>query len=140
MSFPDYQVVETEIGPMVGESRTSVYDVLLSLKEGDDFFALCVIHNLKPVQVHAALDYIAAHRAELEAKLPGLLAKKAENERYHRAIAAEREKLIAQLPMTPKRAAYYALREKNRHLWSPMAKQLILSDENCVGKSLRSQK
>jgi hypothetical protein len=49
MSLPDYQVIETEMGPMVGESRTSVYDVLLSLKEGDDFFALCVIHNLKPV-------------------------------------------------------------------------------------------
>lgn len=118
MSFPDYQVVETEIGPMVGESRTSVYDVLLSLKEGDDFFALCVIHNLKPVQVQVALEYIEEHREQLEAKLPELLAKKAENERYHRAIAAERERLIAQLPMTPKRKALYALREKNRHLWS----------------------
>ena len=119
MSFPDYQVVETEIGPMVGESRTSVYDLLLSLKEGDDFFALCVIHNLKPAQVHAALDYIAAHREVLEAKLPELLAKKAENERYHRAIAAEREKLIAQLPMTPKRKALNEFRERNRQLWSP---------------------
>lgn len=118
MSFPDYRVIETEIGPMVGQSRTSVYDVLLSLKQGDDFFAICVIHNLKPVQVHTALEYIEAHRQQLEAELPALLAKKAENERYHRAIAAEREKLIAQLPMTPKRKALYELREKNKHLWS----------------------
>lgn len=114
MSFPDYSVVETELGPMVGHSRTSVYDVLLSLQEGDDFFAICVIHNLKPVQVQAALEYIEEHRANLEAELPALLAQKAENERYHRTIAAEREKLIAQLPMTPKRKAFYELLEKNR--------------------------
>ncbi|MFN8494118.1 MAG: hypothetical protein U0350_41350 [Caldilineaceae bacterium] len=114
MSFPDYSVVETEIGPMVGQSRTSVYDVLLSLNEGEDFNALCVIHNLKPVQVLATLEYIEQHRAQLEAELPELLAKKAERERYYRALAAEREKLIAQLPMTPKRKAFYELVEKNR--------------------------
>lgn len=62
MNSPDYSVVETEIGPMVGESRTSVYDVLLSLQEGQGFYALCMIHNLKPAQVHATLDYIALHR------------------------------------------------------------------------------
>jgi hypothetical protein len=117
MSFPDYKVIETELGPMISQSRTSIYDVLLSQKEGDDFFAICVIHNLKPVQVQVALEYIDAHREELEAALPALLAKKAENERYHRAIAAEREKLVGELPMTPKRAAFYALREKYRHLW-----------------------
>ena len=118
MSFSGYKVLETEIGPMISESRTSVYDVLLSEQEGDDFFAICVIHNLKPLQVQVALEYIEEHRAQLEAELPELLAKKAENERYHRAIAAEREKLIGELPMTPKRAAFYALREKHRHLWS----------------------
>ncbi|MCE7985406.1 MAG: hypothetical protein DYG89_29885 [Caldilinea sp. CFX5] len=118
MSFTGYQVIETEIGPMISDSRTSIYDVLLSQQEGDDFFAICVIHNLKPLQVQVALEYIEEHRAELEAELPELLAKKAENERYHRAIAAEREKLIGELPMTPKRAAFYALREKHRHLWS----------------------
>lgn len=119
---------------MVGHSRTSVYDVLLSLQEGDDFYAICVIHNLKPVQVQAALEYIAEHRAELEAELPALLAQKAENERYHRAIAAEREKLIAQLPMTPKRKALYELRKKGITNGVRMAKQLILSDENCQGQ------
>ena len=95
MSFSGYKVLETEIGPMISESRTSVYDVLLSEQEGDDFFAICVIHNLKPLQVQVALEYIEEHRAQLEAELPELLAKKAENERYHRAIVAEREKLIA---------------------------------------------
>lgn len=112
MSFPDYSVVETDLGPMVGQSRTSIYDLLLSLNEGEDFFALCVIHNLKPVQVQVALEYIDEHRAALEAELPVLLAKKAENERYHRAIAAERAKIP--VAMTPKRKAFDKLLEKNR--------------------------
>ena len=118
MSFTGYKTLETDIGSMVSESRTSVYDILLSQQEGDDFYAICVIHNLKPLQVQVALEYIEKHPAKLEAELPALLAQKAENERYHRAIAAERGKLIADLPMTPKRAAFYALREKNRHIRS----------------------
>ena len=122
MSFTGYKILETELGPLISDSRTSVYDVLLSQQEGDDFFAICVIHNLKPLQVQVALEYIEEHRAQLEAELPELLAKKAENERYHRAIAAEREKLIGELPMTPKRAAFYALREKHKQQWSENGK------------------
>ena len=118
MSFTGYTILETEIGPMISQSRTSVYDVLISQQEGEDFNALCVIHNLRPLQVMVALEYIEEHRAQLEAELPELLAKKAEHERYHRAIAAEREKLISELPMTPQRAAFYALRDKHRKLWS----------------------
>lgn len=114
MSFTGYSVIETELGPMISDSRTSIYDVLLSQQEGDDFFAICVIHNLKPLQVQVALEYIEEHRAELEAELPELLAKKAENERYHRAIAAERAKLPVE--MTPKRKAFYELLAKNRKL------------------------
>jgi uncharacterized protein (DUF433 family) len=116
MSFTGYTILETEIGPMISQSRTSVYDVLISQQEGEDFNALCVIHNLRPLQVMVALEYIEEHRAQLEAELPELLAKKAEHERYHRALAAEREKLISELPMTPQRAAFYALRDKHRKL------------------------
>jgi hypothetical protein len=118
MSFQGYAIIETDFGPIVSDSRTSIYDILLSQQEGDDFFAICVIHNLKPLQVEIALDYIEKNRARLEAQLPALLANKAEKERYYRAVAAEREKQVHALPMTPKRAAFYALREKNQHLWS----------------------
>lgn len=118
MSFKGYEILELGIGPVVSQSRTTVYDILLSQRDGADFNALCVIHNLKPLQVQVALDYIEKHRERLEAKLPELLAKKAENERYHRAIAAEREKQIEALPMTAEREAFYALREQNERLWS----------------------
>lgn len=72
-----------------------------------------MIHNLKPLQVQVALEYVAeGHRAQLEAELPELLAKKAENERYHHTIAAEHAKIPVE--MTPKRKAFYELLAKNR--------------------------
>lgn len=114
MSFPKYEVLETEIGPMISHSRTSIYDVLITLNEGEDFDSICVIHNLSIVQTRVALEYIEKHREKLEAELPGLLAKKAENERYHRAIAAERAKIPVK--MTPLRLAFNDLVEKNKKL------------------------
>ena len=117
MSFPDYKIIETEQGPMISHSRKSVYDVMLSQKEGDDFFAICVIHGLRPVQVQIALEYIEAHRTELEPDLEEIIKKKAERQAYYEAIAAEIQKRIAQLPMTPERAVFNALKEKHRHRW-----------------------
>lgn len=114
MAMPDYKIIETDLGPMISRSRTSVYDVMLSHKEGDDFFCICVTHNLTPVQIQVALDYIEENWDRLEEDLKEILPKKAENERYHRAITAEVQKKIDQLPMTPKRAAFYALRDKLR--------------------------
>lgn len=113
MSFAGYTILETDNGPMISDSRTSIYDVLLSHNEGEDIFAICVIHNLKLLQVEVALKYIEENRERLEAALPRLMEIKAERERHYRAIAEEKQKIIDQLPMTPERAAFYALREKN---------------------------
>ena len=116
MVFEDYHIVESDLGPMVSHSRVSVYDVMMSYDKGHGLLALCTIYELTPMQVHIALDYITKHRQQLEQDLKVILPKKAELERYYRALASEREKAIAQKPMTPKRAAFYALREKNCRL------------------------
>lgn len=109
-----YSVVETGIGPVISDSRTTVYDVMQVYDEGFSRYDICRTYNLKPLQLETALEYIQKHRETLELKLKEILIKKAENERYHRAIQAEVEKKIAQRPMTPKRAKFYALLEKNR--------------------------
>lgn len=113
MSFPRYEVLETEIAPMI--RRASIYDVLISLNEGEDFDSICVIHNLNIVETRIALEYIEKHREKLEAELPGLLKIKAERRAHYEALAADIQKKIDKLPMTPKRQAFYALKEKNRH-------------------------
>ena len=112
MAFQGYEIRETPSGPMISESRTSVYDILLSQQEGDSFYEMCVIYNLKSLQVQIALEYIDEHREQLEAELPELLAKKAEREQYYRALAAERKKIPPK--MTPLRKAFNELREKNQ--------------------------
>lgn len=37
MSFTGYKILETELGLMISDSRTSGYDVPLSQQEGDVF-------------------------------------------------------------------------------------------------------
>jgi len=50
----------------------------------------------------------------LEPELVKAIQYRKEREAYHRRLAAERWEKIAQLPMTPLRAAVYAILEKNR--------------------------
>ena len=110
--MPDYKILETELGPMISHSRTSVYDVMLTLDKGNDTFFICVNHNLDFVQAQIALEYIEENREQLEADLREILPIKAAREKEHRAIQAEIERKIAQLPMTPKRKAFYEALEK----------------------------
>jgi len=108
----DYKIIETGSGPMISHSRISVYDIMISQQDGSDFFALCTIHELRPIQVQIALDYISTHRADLESDLAMILPKKIKQRAYYEAIAAERAKIPVE--MTPKHQAFYALVEKNR--------------------------
>lgn len=110
--MPDYKILETELGPMISHSRTSIYDVMLTLDKGNDIFFICVNHNLDFVQAQIALEYIEEHREQLEADLREILPVKAAREAEHRARQAEIEREIAQLPMTPKRKAFYEALKK----------------------------
>lgn len=114
MAIPHYTILETEIGPVISESRVTVFDVLEAQLKGRNLFEICAIYNLAPRQVQVALEYIDAHRAVLEAELAIIQATKAEREAHYRALAAERQAVIDHLPITPRRAAFQALRERNR--------------------------
>ncbi len=107
------RIIESNIGPLISASRASVYDVMEAYDEGYSTPEISKIFNLSPHQVEVALDYIAEHRVTLEPKLKEILIKKAEREKYYRALAAEREK---ERPpkMTPERIALQALIDKGR--------------------------
>ncbi len=107
---PKYKIRETDLGPLISHSRVSVYDVMEAHDAGHDLYYICVNYNLTPLQVQIALDYIQSNRARLESELTEILRQKAENERFHRALIAERERIT--LPMTEKRQAFYNLRER----------------------------
>lgn len=106
-------IIESEIGPLISESRATVYDVLEAHNEGYAASEIARLYNLSPYQVQVALAYIAQHRAALEAKLQEILKNAAQREQYYRARAAEleREKPIR---MTPQRRALQDLIDQNR--------------------------
>ncbi len=106
-------VIESEIGPLISESRATVYDVMEASTDGYSPSEIGRLYNLSPRQVQVALAYIAQHRGTLEPKLQKILRIAAEREAYYRARTAEIEK-TKPVQMTPKRAALQALIEENR--------------------------
>ena len=109
-----YQIVEANGTLMISESRVSLFDVMILHDEGDSIYEISATYNLTPLQVKTAVDYIEKHRATLEPELVEAIQVREERERYYRAIQKEIEERIAKEPLTPQRAAFYALREKNR--------------------------
>lgn len=109
-----YQIVEANGTLMISESRVALFDVMILHDEGDSIYEISMTYNLTPLQVQTAVDYIEKHRATLEPELAAAIRAREERERYYRAIQKEIEERIAKEPMTPQRAAFYALRAKNR--------------------------
>lgn len=117
MGFKNYEIIETDFAPMIKGTRMSVYDILLDQDEGDSLHDICTTYGLEPPQVQVAFEYIEENREKLEGALPEILAKKAEKERYYRAIQAKIEEEIRALPLTPERKAFRELQAKNRRLY-----------------------
>lgn len=111
------RILETDLGPMISESRSSVYDVMEAYDEGYSPSEISNIYNLSPFQVKVALAYIGEHRVQLEPELKEILIKKAERERYYRTLEAE---IRRQRPveLTPQRIALNKLLEESRRLWN----------------------
>ena len=107
------RIIESDLGPLISESRATVYDVMEAADEGYSPFEISRIYNLSPHQVQVALAYITQHREQLAPKLKEILRKAAEREQYHRALVAEIEKQRP-IQITPQRAALQALLEKSR--------------------------
>ena len=108
-----YRIIESDIGPLISESRCTVFDVMMLYDAGEALYGISTILNLTPLQVEIALDYIAQHRATLEPQVAEILRQRAERETYYRAIANEIFDRAAYASMTETRAKFNALREHN---------------------------
>ena len=107
-----YTIVETDVGPLISESRVSVFDVMEAHDAGDSIHEIGLTFNLSPLQVETALDYISQHRAELEPRLAEIKQQLAEREAFYRRQAEQVDQYVATLPMTSQRAALHVLRER----------------------------
>lgn len=109
-----YQIIESPLGPLISESRSTVFDVLEMQNKGRDLYEISMILNLTPLQVETAFRYIDQHREQLQPQLDEILRIAAERRQYYEAIYAERQKIIDAQPMTPKRKKLKELIAKNR--------------------------
>ena len=108
-----YGILETDLGPLISESRVSVFDVMDADDAGDSLYDICATFNLTPLQVETALAYIARQRAVLAPQLDQIRREQAARQEFYRSQASEVEQLVAQKPMTPRRAAIMNLRERS---------------------------
>lgn len=109
-----YQIVETDDGLQISESRVLLFDVMEAYDEGDSIYEISDTFNLTPLQVETAVDYIERHRATLGPEFVRALQRRKEREEYYHNLAAEHRKNRPPLPMSLERAAIYALLEKYR--------------------------
>lgn len=109
-----YQIIETDSGLRISESRVMLFDVMEAHNAGDSIYEIAQTFNLTPLQVMIAVDYIETHRAALEPEFAKAIQARDEMEAYYRKQNEEVWARIAQAPMTPERAAVYALLKKYR--------------------------
>jgi uncharacterized protein (DUF433 family) len=109
-----YQILETDSGLQISESRVMLFDVMEAHDAGDSIYQIAQTFNLTPLQVQIAVEYIEAHRAALEPAFAQAIQARNEREAYYRKLNEEVWERIANAPMTPERAAVYALLDKYR--------------------------
>jgi uncharacterized protein (DUF433 family) len=109
-----YHIIESDLGPLISESRMTVYDVLEAQNNGETVYEIGINRNLSPMQVQVTFDYIEQHREQLQAELEEILRNAAERKRHYDAVAEEAKQKIAKLPSTPERAKLQELIAQNR--------------------------
>jgi uncharacterized protein (DUF433 family) len=57
-----YHIIESNLGPLISESRMTVYDVLEAQINGETLYEISMNRNLSPMQVQVAFEYIEQHR------------------------------------------------------------------------------
>lgn len=109
-----YHIIESNLGPLISESRVTVYDVLEAQNNGETLYEISMNRNLSPLQVQVAFDYIEQHRKRLQAELDEILKIAVARKRHYDANTKELDKKIANMPVTAERAKLQELIAKNR--------------------------
>ena len=104
-TIPPTTIIRTERGLSIGGTRTTLYNVLDYLAAGLPVWLIQERLNLADAQMQAALEYVAAHRSEVETEYQEIVAQAEENRRYWEARNRERFARIAANPGKPEHAA-----------------------------------
>jgi uncharacterized protein (DUF433 family) len=101
-------VVRNKRGLSINGTRITLYDVMGYLRAGLSPEQIQEWLPLSRRQVAEAMEYIASHRAEVEAEYDQVVAKAEENHRYWEERNRDRLARIASTPPKPEHAAAWA--------------------------------
>ncbi len=110
-------IIRTERGLTISGTRITLYDVMDYVIAQYPAKFICSLFDLTDEQINAALSYIEANRAEVEAEYQAVLKQAEENRQYWEERNREHFARVAAMPPKPGREALWAkLREqKARH-------------------------
>lgn len=94
-------IVRTERGLTIAGTRITLYDVMDYVTEGYPPKFIRGLFDLAEEQINAALDYIEANRAEVEAEYQQVLKEAEELRLYYEEQNRDRVARIATLPPPP---------------------------------------
>lgn len=101
-------IIRTERGLAIAGTRITLYDVMDHLGNGDNPKLILNWLPLTDAQLEAALSYIEANRAEVEAEYQDVLRSAREAHRYWDERNREHFDQIATIPPAPDQAALWA--------------------------------
>jgi hypothetical protein len=101
-------VVRNERGLSINGTRITLYDVMDYVRAGLQPEEIREWLPLTEPQVDEVMEYIAAHRAEVEAEYDQVLARAEENRRFWEERNRDRLASIAAMPPKPEHAAAWA--------------------------------
>ena len=97
-------IVETSRGPCIAGTRITLYVIMDYLKSGLSHDVIKQDFNLSGAQLHAALQYLVAHREELERQYAEIVRRSEERRAYYEQLYRARTKLPPHLSSTEKAA------------------------------------
>jgi uncharacterized protein (DUF433 family) len=107
-------IIRTERGLTIAGTRTSLYDVIDFLRVHYPPKLIRDTFNLTDAQIHAALSYIEANQAQVEAEYQEVLKNREEIRQYWEDRNRERFARIAAMPRKPGQEAFWAKLEEQR--------------------------
>jgi uncharacterized protein (DUF433 family) len=108
------EIIRTERGLTITGTRTSLYDVIDFLKADYPSKLIRDTFNLTDAQINAALSYIEANQAEVEAEYQEVLQTREEIRQYWEERNREHFTRIAAAPHKPGQEAFWARLEEQR--------------------------
>ena len=108
------EIIRTERGLTIAGTRTSLYDILDLLKADYPAKLIRDTFNLTDAQINAALSYIEANQAQVEAEYQEVLQTREEIRQYWEDHNRDRFARIAATPHPPEQAAFWAKLEAQR--------------------------